>query len=101
MTLRSARVFRNGGLRRPDVGCDEEGSTKAMNSSVQVVTQAAHALKKSSHPALRNLSVEGTDQSLIISGRVTSYYLKQLAQETIMQCREGLQLVNKVDVVLR
>ena len=72
-----------------------------MNSSVQVVTQAAHALKKSSHPALRNLSVEGTDQSLIISGRVTSYYLKQLAQETIMPCREGLQLVNKVDVVLR
>ena len=72
-----------------------------MISSIQVVSQAAHALKKSSHPALRNLSVEGTDCSLIISGRVTSYYLKQLAQETIMSVREGLQLVNKVDVIGR
>lgn len=70
-----------------------------MTSSVHVVTQAAHALKKSSHPSLRKLSVEGTEGALIISGRVTSYYLKQLAQETIMSCREGLQLVNKVDVV--
>ncbi len=70
-----------------------------MTSSIHVVTQAVHALKKSSHPALRKLSVEGTAGALIISGRVTSYYLKQLAQETIMSCREDLQLVNKVDVV--
>lgn len=72
-----------------------------MSSSAHVVSQAAHALKRSSHPALRTLSVEGTDAALIISGKVTSYYLKQLAQETIMSCREGLQLVNKVDVVIR
>jgi hypothetical protein len=72
-----------------------------MSSTSHVVNQAAHALKKSSHPALRNLSVEGTEAALIISGKVTSYYLKQLAQETIMSVREGLQLVNKVDVVVR
>lgn len=65
----------------------------------QVVSQAAHALKRSSHPALRNLAVEGTQESLIISGKVTSYYLKQLAQETIMPVRGGLELVNRVDVI--
>jgi hypothetical protein len=68
-------------------------------SSAHVVTQASHALKKSSHPALRNLSVEGNESALVISGKVTSYYLKQLAQETIMPVRGPLQLVNKVNVV--
>jgi hypothetical protein len=70
-----------------------------MISTTHVATQAAHALKKSSHPALRNLSVEGAEGNLIISGKVSSYYLKQLAQETIMSVREGMRLVNKVDVV--
>jgi hypothetical protein len=74
---------------------------KAMISTTHIASLAAHALKKSSHPALRNLSVEGTEGNLIISGRVSSYYLKQLAQETIMSVREGMQLVNKVDVVNR
>jgi len=70
-----------------------------MISTIQVATQATHALRKSSHPALRRLSVQGADGNLIISGKVSSYYLKQLAQETIMSVREGMQLVNKVDVV--
>jgi hypothetical protein len=72
-----------------------------MISTARVASQAARALKKSSHPALRNLSVEGAEGDLIISGKVSSYYLKQLAQETIMSVREGLRLVNKVDVVSR
>jgi len=73
--------------------------SKAMISTAHVANQAAHALKKSSHPALRMLRVEGDERNLIISGRVTSYYLKQLAQETIMSVREGMILVNRVDVV--
>lgn len=70
-----------------------------MSSTAQVIVQAAHALKKSSHPALRRLMVEGNEEALIISGRVTSYYLKQLAQETVMPVREGMRLVNQVNVV--
>ena len=72
-----------------------------MTLTVTVVSQAAHALKRSSHPALRNLAVEGTPKALIISGQVTSYYLKQLAQETIMPVRGELELVNRVDVVAK
>ena len=72
-----------------------------MASVTTVLTQASHALKRSSHPALRNLNVEETQESLVISGKVSSYYLKQLAQETIMPVRGGLQLVNKVNVVCR
>lgn len=69
-----------------------------MNSFSHVAVQAVHALRRSSHPSLRQLRVEGTDGALIITGRVNSYYLKQLAQETIMPVRGELQLVNKVDV---
>jgi len=70
-------------------------------ASTQVVSQAAHALRRSLHPALRYLRVESDDHALIISGRVTSYYLKQLAQETIMPVRGGLELVNRVNVESR
>jgi len=70
-----------------------------MSITLHAVSQASHALKKSSHPALRKLNVEGTRESLIISGQVTSYYLKQLAQETIMPVRGELSLVNRVAVV--
>lgn len=69
-----------------------------MTTSTFVAVQAAHALRKSSHPALRQLRVEGSDGELIISGKVTSYYLKQLAQETIMSVRGELRLVNNVNV---
>jgi len=64
-----------------------------------VQCRAAQALKQSSHPALRRLRVEETEQAIIISGRVATYYLKQLAQETIMSVRRDLALVNEVTVV--
>lgn len=70
-----------------------------MTSSAHLMMQAAHSLNRSLHPALRYLNVEETDDSLIISGRVTSYYLKQLAQETLMPVRGERQLVNRVNVV--
>lgn len=70
-------------------------------ASLTLTAQAAHALKRSSHPALRYLSVEETDDSLIIYGRVTSYYLKQLAQETLMPVRGERRVVNRVNVVGR
>lgn len=69
-----------------------------MKSQSYVAVEAAHALRRSSHPSLRHLRVEGTDGALIISGKVHSYYLKQLAQETLMPVRGELRLVNNVDV---
>ena len=69
-----------------------------MSSPMPVQSRAAQALRQSSHPALRFLKVEETEARIIISGRVTSYYLKQLAQETIMPVRGDLELVNRVTV---
>lgn len=64
-----------------------------------VQSQATQALQQSSHPGLRNLTVQESAGTIVISGRVTSYYLKQLAQETIMPVRGECQLLNRVTVI--
>jgi hypothetical protein len=60
---------------------------------------ALAALRHSPIPALRKLFVEESENGIIISGSVSSYYLKQLAQETIMPVRSGRDLQNRVQVV--
>ena len=71
-----------------------------MTTTVAFPLRATAALHKSPIPAIRNLWVEETDGNVTLRGLVGSYYLKQLAQETIMAVRDGMQLVNKVDVVV-
>jgi hypothetical protein len=67
-------------------------------SSAFIVTEASHALRRSRHPALRRLKVQNSEGALIISGRVPTWHLKQLAQEALMPVRGPLKLVNSVDV---
>ena len=67
-------------------------------STATIISSAYHALKRSYYPPLRQLCVCETDNALIISGKVTTYYMKQLAQEAVMPVRGSLQLVNRVAV---
>jgi hypothetical protein len=62
-------------------------------------SRASAALRQSPIPALRKLSVEETDEAITIAGSVASYYLKQLAQETIMPVLSNRELRNRVQVV--
>src|SRR5438045_2701002 len=57
---------------------------QSMPATIPVSSRLVQALRQSSHPALRRLAVEETDTSVVITGRVSSYYLKQMAQEAIM-----------------
>jgi hypothetical protein len=70
-----------------------------MSATSTLSSSASQALRQSPHPALRRLLVEETEELIIISGRVSSYYLKQLAQETLMPLREQRSLLNQVAVV--
>jgi hypothetical protein len=45
------------------------------------------------------LDIEETESGVVISGRVSSYYLKQLAQETVLPLLDRRELVNRVTVV--
>jgi hypothetical protein len=62
-------------------------------------TKASLSLSRSPIPALRRLTVEETDIAIVISGRLPTYYLKQLAQEAVMPMLAGRQLLNHVQVV--
>jgi hypothetical protein len=59
---------------------------------------AEKALRHSPIPALRQLEVQETDAGLVLSGTVTSFYLKQLAQETVLPLVGHRGLVNQVHV---
>ena len=60
--------------------------------------QARIALRDSPILALRDLVVEQTGESLIISGSVTSFYQKQLAQEAVRAVCRDVELLNTVAV---
>lgn len=59
---------------------------------------ARNALRQSSHFVLRGLTVEQAGKTLVISGRVSSFYQKQMAQEAIRAVCDNVELQNTVDV---
>jgi len=67
-----------------------------MSATIPVSSRVVQALRQSAHPALRRLLVEETETTVVINGRVSSYYLKQLAQEAIMPMRGCRDVVNRV-----
>jgi hypothetical protein len=69
-----------------------------MAASSLLGSQATEALQHSPIPALRKLQVEQTEVGLVLSGSVSSYYLKQLAQETVLPYLDHCALVNRVTV---
>jgi hypothetical protein len=55
-------------------------------------------LAESGQHELRRLNITETEEILVIEGRVTRYYLKQLAQEVVRCAAEGRRLINRVRV---
>jgi len=70
-----------------------------MSASPLLQLRADQALRQSPIPALRKLHVEESALEIIIEGSVSSYYLKQLAQEAIMPVLGTRELLNRVTVV--
>jgi hypothetical protein len=70
-----------------------------MTTTLPVRSHALQALQRSGHPALRQLHVEETDTTLLIKGSVSSYFLKQMAQEALKPIQGARRLVNQVEVV--
>jgi hypothetical protein len=55
-------------------------------------------LRQSPLPDLRRLHIEETEFEVVITGVVSSYYLKQLAQETVRPALGQRRLCNRVVV---
>jgi hypothetical protein len=70
-----------------------------MESTEHEIAQAASmVLASSSVRDLRKIRVDRSDNQLELSGTVSSFYHKQLAQEAIRTVARGMQVINRVDV---
>jgi uncharacterized membrane protein len=66
----------------------------------QEIASAAMARFRACHNfEVGRLQCEVRDGTLIIYGQVSSYYLKQLAQETVRPAAGAYRIVNRVEVV--
>lgn len=62
------------------------------------LNQAKRALRECRLHPLRALAVEQAGESIIISGRVNSFYHKQMAQEIVRAVCNDIELRNNIDV---
>ena len=63
-----------------------------------VQPRAQSALASSPIYELRDLQVEHSNRALLISGAVSSFYHKQLAQEVVRSVCEGIEVHNTIRV---
>ena len=61
-------------------------------------TRAQAILANSPIPALRRVSVTQAPGALILSGSVSSFYCKQLAQEALRAVARGRKVINRIRV---
>jgi hypothetical protein len=70
----------------------------ATTEQQETAAAATAVLAQSSVAELRRLRVDETANRLQLSGRVSSFYHKQLAQELVRSVAGEMQMVNRVDV---
>ena len=69
-----------------------------MNACPVLAPEPTDVLITSPLPQLRRLVVTVNDVEVVITGRVSSYYMKQLAQEAIRPTLGDRRLLNRVEV---
>jgi hypothetical protein len=70
----------------------------AMSTCSVLSPEPAEALTSSPLGELRRLVVMADETQVVITGQVTSYYLKQMAQETVRPVLRDRALLNHVEV---
>lgn len=63
--------------------------------------EAERLLRRSPYLILRNVCCEEQDGRLVLRGRVPCYYLKQIAQTTIVGAAGRCEIVNEIEVTKR
>ena len=69
-----------------------------MNAFPVLAPEPAEVLTASPLPQLRRLVVTVNEVEVVITGRVSSYYMKQLAQEALRPTLGDRRLLNRVEV---
>ncbi|MFO0924532.1 MAG: BON domain-containing protein [Pirellulales bacterium] len=63
-----------------------------------VLGQVKRLLADSPFDEVRRIEVKAHGECISLQGRVHSFYLKQVAQETVRSATRGIELVNQVRV---
>lgn len=64
-----------------------------------IADRAQEALLRSRIFDLRRLAVDQEGEAVVLRGRVSSFYHKQLAQELVRTAIDGVEVVNAISVV--
>lgn len=70
-----------------------------MPTAVLAQPRATEILRQSPQPLLRRLKVEESDQEVVLSGTLPTYFLKQLAQESVRPFLGRRRLTNRIVVI--
>lgn len=99
-TDRRGPVLKVDGLEAP-VRAVPHASPAALepNYDCKVIEAVARALRETGYPALRSLDIEISGGVVILWGQVSSYYQKQLAQETVQRVAGVQGIANGLEVV--
>ncbi len=73
-------------------------ATRTPVSESEVLRQARHALTLRLSKLSQHLTCEFREGLLLLRGRVSSYYYKQVAQEAVLRLDAVEQVVNQIEV---
>ncbi len=83
--------------QRPILEVDRQPIAGTFDASVAELAESR--LRRSGYPTLANVACVYHEGALILSGRLPSYFLKQMAQTIAGQLQEVDEIVNQVQVV--
>ncbi|GBD35290.1 hypothetical protein HRbin36_00399 [bacterium HR36] len=66
--------------------------------AVEVFGRVQEALRKTGLASLRDLQVQESEEVVVVSGSVPSFYCKQVAQETVVAAASGRRIVIQITV---
>ena len=77
---------------------DRKIDTKARPAEAAIGRLVEGVLRRSGYSALRDVSCVAVDQVIYLRGRLPSYYLKQVAQESVASVAGSRRLINLIEV---
>ncbi len=80
---------------------DDSSSHRNTSPDGDLEHELTQRLGDCGHPELRRISVSVDGQRVVLSGRVPTFFLKQMAQETARQVCPDRRVYNEVDVAER
>ncbi len=76
----------------------ESGLPETLAEAEELAASIERAVQQETGHGVRNLSVEVNSDGVLLKGRCTTYYCKQLAQHAAMALPGGDRVTNSIDV---